>query len=457
MEKTSNAPGSQKSAGTLKVKKKHRVKEIFLGFLILVVAVMVTPAVLSLFLRDIPPVSAPDLMPAKVNVPVAENAYYDLMKLEQAAVDVPALTVQQGFLKGVLAGTRWDQTIVDDAITKNAAAFVFFLDAAKKPKYQNPDDADPFTLDVTKFQSFQGWLAVSRTAALSAINLQKQDKEQEAFERAFEIVKVGTMVQRSQSPLVGFLVGTNMKILGLQTLQALLTGTKLPAAALTPYIGAMDDLTTGLETVTNALKMEHAFRLAFINAADQQMKTAQGVLLQWEPAIRWRFWVPRSYYFQPNRIIANMTAFDREQLAASSTPCVRDVAEQTSPTQQPSNWLKLYFLPNAIGLLMEDVIGPPYGISVRRRQCDEQVVLWATQTLLALKAFSQDKGSLPATLAGLVPDYLASVPKDPYDGNELKYSSEKKILYSVGSDHVDNGGSTGDDWTKMDDPTFTIR
>ena len=35
-------------------------------------------------------------------------------------------------------------------------------------------------------------------------------------------------------------------------------------------------------------------------------------------------------------------------------------------------------------------------------------------------------------------------------------SKEKKIIYSVGKDLIDSGGSKGDDWKKMEDPTFKI-
>ena len=62
----------------------------------------------------------------------------------------------------------------------------------------------------------------------------------------------------------------------------------------------------------------------------------------------------------------------------------------------------------------------------------------------------------PSVLNELVPRYLASVPIDPFDGKPLKYSAPKKIVYSVGQDTNDSGGSIGDDWRQMSDPTFKL-
>ena len=45
---------------------------------------------------------------------------------------------------------------------------------------------------------------------------------------------------------------------------------------------------------------------------------------------------------------------------------------------------------------------------------------------------------------------------DPFDGKPIRYSKDKKIIYSVGEDGVDSGGSAGDDWRKMPDPTFSV-
>ncbi len=71
----------------------------------------------------------------------------------------------------------------------------------------------------------------------------------------------------------------------------------------------------------------------------------------------------------------------------------------------------------------------------------EDTALIATRTLLALGAHKQEHGRLAQSLAELVPDYLAEIPIDPFDGEPLRYAPSRKIVYSVGTDMVDRGGS----------------
>jgi hypothetical protein len=65
-------------------------------------------------------------------------------------------------------------------------------------------------------------------------------------------------------------------------------------------------------------------------------------------------------------------------------------------------------------------------------------------TMLALRAFWLEKGHYPATLKELVPEYLKKVPIDPFIGYaplRYKLQGKKYLLWSIGSDGVDNHGA----------------
>ena len=68
--------------------------------------------------------------------------------------------------------------------------------------------------------------------------------------------------------------------------------------------------------------------------------------------------------------------------------------------------------------------------------------LRAARTGLAVERFRLAKGRLPEALAELVPDYLEAVPKDPFDGADLRYRRLERgyVVYSIGEDEVDDGG-----------------
>jgi hypothetical protein len=78
----------------------------------------------------------------------------------------------------------------------------------------------------------------------------------------------------------------------------------------------------------------------------------------------------------------------------------------------------------------------------------------AADAAIAVERFRRRHGRLPKRLDELVPDLLPAVPKDPFTGDPLHYAAGGGfyLVYSVGPDGKDNGG-TGDDTTP---PTFPI-
>ena len=62
---------------------------------------------------------------------------------------------------------------------------------------------------------------------------------------------------------------------------------------------------------------------------------------------------------------------------------------------------------------------------------------------LALRCYLAEQGHQPARLEQLVPQYLQRVPLDPFSGKPVIYRPQGThwLLYSVGPDGVDDGGS----------------
>lgn len=69
-------------------------------------------------------------------------------------------------------------------------------------------------------------------------------------------------------------------------------------------------------------------------------------------------------------------------------------------------------------------------------------VLRAARTALAVERYRLKNGELPEDLETLAPEFLDSVPLDPFDGQPLKYRRLDPgfVIYSVGRDGRDNGG-----------------
>jgi hypothetical protein len=78
-------------------------------------------------------------------------------------------------------------------------------------------------------------------------------------------------------------------------------------------------------------------------------------------------------------------------------------------------------------------------------------------TELALRCAQSEQGHPPARLDELVPNYLSKVLPDPFTGQPLVYRPEGTnwLLYSVGSDGVDDGGrAAGRGWPAKGDILF---
>lgn len=68
-----------------------------------------------------------------------------------------------------------------------------------------------------------------------------------------------------------------------------------------------------------------------------------------------------------------------------------------------------------------------------------------TDAMLAARRYELKHGQLPPSLAALVPDYLPTIPIDPFDGQPLRLNLTDGTwrVYSIGFDRVDNGGKLG--------------
>jgi hypothetical protein len=100
----------------------------------------------------------------------------------------------------------------------------------------------------------------------------------------------------------------------------------------------------------------------------------------------------------------------------------------------------MYSLPNVIGRYYLYEISHDLDFDLlhfKRLECD----LAAVRLLLAIRLFREETGRLPADLNELTPKYLAAVPLDPFDGKPFRYLPAKGVIYSVGEDTKDAGGS----------------
>ena len=84
--------------------------------------------------------------------------------------------------------------------------------------------------------------------------------------------------------------------------------------------------------------------------------------------------------------------------------------------------------------------------------------LRTTDASLAVQRYRLASDKLPDKLADLVPTYLESVPKDPFDGNELRYKRLESgfVVYSIGDDLSDDDGKERQPRRTKESPNWDV-
>ena len=101
------------------------------------------------------------------------------------------------------------------------------------------------------------------------------------------------------------------------------------------------------------------------------------------------------------------------------------------------------------GILSSSAVGFARGDALHR----------LAQAALAAARYRAKSGQLPGRLEDLVPEYLAVIPTDPFDGKPLKLKTDAEgiVFYSLGPDGKDDGGRKPADLNPLEgDLTFRL-
>jgi hypothetical protein len=74
------------------------------------------------------------------------------------------------------------------------------------------------------------------------------------------------------------------------------------------------------------------------------------------------------------------------------------------------------------------------------QRCDYDARIELTRAAFGVLSFESERGVLPPSLEALAPTYLESPPLDPFSGSVLHFDRARRLIYSVGSDGLDESG-----------------
>lgn len=437
-------------------KKKKWLKYIlvFVGaIIILLLLIIFLPNILGFFIKDTAPIDDSDLRLSKVTISQDQNAYYDLIQIGDIYETKDTINY--------LSSNGWDNKIVEGILFNNLnqKALTFFDEAAQKTFFQDPAYAD-LSKNVNSDFHIIKIQQVSRLSALKALYLAHQGRVAEALDEADKSMAVGRKMSISQAPLLGYIMGSAIESIGLNTLNNILEISFISTPVLLQYSQRLDQFKDSEQGFINGLKYQYMAASSYIDAIskgeaklssliptigeddkDLVMNNAKG-----------------SFYLQPNKTKLRLAERYRLVINDINKPCGLMKNDTTASSLSTSTSLiEKYFMSNLIGEAIYSFVEP--SSSDGKVICDNDLSVSATQLLFAIKAYKINNKTLPSSLSELVPKYILSVPLDPFDGKLIRYSSSKKIIYSVGPNTVDLGGSEDEDARAAriaPNPTFKI-
>ena len=150
------------------------------------------------------------------------------------------------------------------------------------------------------------------------------------------------------------------------------------------------------------------------------------------------------FFFKPNetrRMYADYLRYAIRNAAArprEKQPPLPDDVQELLDAENSDALRRSMWKGNAIGKVLFAMCGPALErVNLQARR--EEWEIRATRVFMALRHYHMTTGELPETLDALVPEYLAQVPVDPFDGKPLHYAREERKLYSADQECRESG------------------
>jgi hypothetical protein len=357
-------------------------------------------------------------------------------------------------MKWMLKGKGWDAQLADKVLKDNEEAFGLIRRGLGCRQCQAP------------FRRFAeespeiGLFSLGDLGLLRTLSSQHRAKHSEALASAMEEIEIGQRIQGAGGGLIVYGLGVYFKTSGLETLRTMVADTKIGAPTLKKHAGLLGAYVDRGENLARTLRVEYEV------AATVVEDCKAGTLLTGpEPvdAGNQRRQTPPSMFMRQNAT-KRLFAETYRALVANAPRCYADVQPPPPPYGGRFGVVQVVFSRNPTGLWIYALLtgsldlglNPALTGSKEAREksyardlvyrCGSNAELGMTRLLLAMRAYRIEKGRLPQKLEELVPEYLDVIPVDDFDGKPLRYNPAKRVVYSVGKDLKDEGGSTKAEW-----------
>ena len=313
-----------------------------------------------------------DLVVYSSSVLDAANAYLDgatLRGVTTSSSVYPAVDI----LKQLSGDEPWNQAFADEVINNNGTFITLFSTAVARPGFQIPAYDNPRSFDpATPAVDYVPLGRLTEVLALEALSSAKKGDVPDAAAEALAISVYGQKMADSQIDETGYLAGLNMKKLGLDTLQKILSSATVSpelAAQLDGTLASFDDASASLAV---SYKIEYwTYRNKLADVIKDPAKYYPDIAAEKFNDL---------YFFEPNKT-ANLLGDDVRAALAMAVGACREFSDQPLAAADLAALQKMD-AENGFGKLYASALQTGWAASLNARCADAALVASVRAELL---------------------------------------------------------------------------
>ena len=382
-----------------------------------------------------PPADESELAVARPDVAPADNAFTYFL----AATNLLAETTNAQLVADFLVGKAPDGAELREWVAANAECLAQVMRGSECAVCSMPM---VLSFD-SEFPYLTAWLKIGRLLAVRSRQARLDGRWADAAADARTVARLGGLVLGNAESMIHYLVGVAIAGEAFEQILALATDPAVPAEDLRVLAADLDALGPYDAGLALALKAESRAAadlvdgftsgridwidlMAFGNVERDFRKRLLGAIMR------------SPYFFRPQATLRAVREKYRQALRDVSLPYAQaDLADEPKYGERLAQLLR----PNSFGEFFRRMVIVPVRLTLEKK-CRAESLLAGAKLAVACNRFERDQVRWPETLAELVPEYLSAVPRDPFDGAPFRYSAEKGLVWAVGQNLTDDGGST---------------
>lgn len=378
--------------------------------------------------RDIAPPNTSDLVPDRPEVADVDNAFTYFTEAI-AAADWPEA---DELLYEILDDKKSDPAYVADLLSRNRETLELIERGLACHICQCPE-----VRTIAESSDYlQYWRRLSNLLVLRVRHDREAGRWADATIRCCQLLRMGNLVHKDAVSTLHSFVGIAMFGQGFALAHDLAASADMPKDELDQLSETLTQLGPLDRGLAQAAKGEYQIMANESDNLWQDSQLGGAAGAGNHPSSL------RPYYLlQPNKTRQMLANCQRNLIKNAAIPATeRMLIDVEALTGYKDNRAAFVLAPNPIGRMLVALLVPSRDtfLAAHTRVQSE---LAAIRLVVACRRYEIDHGELPPALDALVSDYLDAVPSDPFDGKPFRYDRERAVVYSIGADLIDGGGS----------------